>query len=325
MCPSLRSRVRRDRHGRLPLDDTPELGPVPERLSITADHVSRLVEAQFPRWAHLPVTAVTKGGWDNWTFRLGSDMVVRLPSAAEYAVAVEKEQQWLPILATSLPLPIPRPLAQGRPTPDYPHPWSVYQWLAGDTATADRIARPLQFATVLAQFLVALQGVDSNKGPEPGIHNWFRGGPLRTFDSSTELAMRMLDGRIDVAHARAIWVDALDAPWDGTRRWFHGDVARGNLLLDAEGQLAAVIDFGTCGVGDPACDLAVAWTLLTDDGRQAFRDELAVDQATWRRGRGWALWKAVATCSSTREDPDDSAEFAEAEQVLDAIFRDAAS
>lgn len=307
------------------MDDTPDLGPVPERMSIGADQVSRLVEAQFPCWAHLPVAPVVQGGWDNWTFRLGTDMVVRLPSASEYAQAVQKEQQWLPILAASLPLPIPVPLAQGRPTADYPHPWSVYRWLDGDTATADRIAAPVRFATDVAHFLSALQRIDPDHGPEPGLHNWFRGGNLRTFAGDTERALNVLSGHIDGDRARAIWADALDAPWDGVRHWFHGDVAEGNLLLDRDGQLAAVIDFGTCGVGDPSCDLAVAWTLLTDEGRQAFRDELGVDQAAWRRGRGWALWKAAATCAATYEDPDDSAEFARAEQVLDAIFRDHAA
>jgi len=306
------------------LDDTPDLGPVPDRMSIDPDQVSRLVEAQFPQWAHLPVMPVATG-WDNWTFRLGSDMVVRLPSAAEYAQAVPKEQHWLPKLATSLPLPIPVPLAQGRPTEDYPHPWSVYQWLEGDPATHDRIATPTRFATDVARFLSALQRVDPENGPEPGIHNWFRGGTLRTFAGDTERALRVLGERIDGDRARAVWIDALDAPWDGARRWFHGDVAAGNLLLDGDGQLAAVIDFGTCGVGDPSCDLAVAWTLLTDDGRQAFRDELAVDHASWRRGRGWALWKAVATCSYTCQDPDDAAEFARAKQVVDAILGDEAA
>jgi aminoglycoside phosphotransferase (APT) family kinase protein len=324
VCPSVgRDAIRQT--WRLSVDDTPDLGPVPTRLSIDADQACRLVEAQFPHWAHLPVTPVVEGGWDNWTFRLGADMVVRLPSASEYARAVPKEQRWLPILAASLPLPIPVPVAQGRPSADYPHPWSVYLWLDGEPATVDRISTPVRFATELAHFLSALQQVDPANGPDPGIHNWYRGGTLRTFAGDTERALRELSGLIDSDRARAIWIDALDAPWDGARRWFHGDVARGNLLLDGDGQLAAVIDFGTCGVGDPACDLAVAWTLLTDDGRQAFRDELAVDRATWRRGRGWALWKALATCSSTYEDPDDSAEFAEAEQVLDAIFGDHAA
>lgn len=120
-CPSL-GRAARRQMWRLWVDDTPGLGPVPERLGIDAERVSRLVQAQFPRWAHLSVTPVAHGGWDNWTFRLGPDMVVRLPSAAEYALAVPKEQQWLPILAPSLPLPIPVPLALGRPTPNYPQP-----------------------------------------------------------------------------------------------------------------------------------------------------------------------------------------------------------
>ena len=304
------------------MDDTPELGPVPQRLSIDADQASRLVGSQFPQWAGLPVTPVAQGGWDNWTFRLGPDLVVRLPSAAEYALAVPKEQQWLPILEASLPLPIPVPVAQGRPSADYPHPWSVYQWLDGEPATADRVSTPIRFATDVARFLFRLQHIDPENGPEPGVHNWFRGGTLRTFDPHTEDALRVLSGHIEVEKARAIWTEALDATWDGVRRWFHGDMARGNLLLDDAGQLAAVIDFGTCGVGDPACDLAVAWTLLTDDGRQAFRDELSVDRASWRRGRGWALWKALAICSSTWQDPDDAAEFAESKRVLDAIFRD---
>jgi len=304
------------------VDDTPDLGPVPARLNVDARQVSRLVEAQFPQWAHLPVTPVDRGGWDNWTFRLGPEMVLRLPSASEYAQAVAKEQQWLPILAASLPLPIPVPLAYGRPTADYPHPWSVYRWLDGDPATADRIATPVQFATDLARFLSALQHVDPENGPGPGIHNWFRGGALRTFARDTERALGVLGGRIDGDRARAIWTDALEAPYDGARRWFHGDVARGNLLLDDEGELAAVIDFGTCGVGDPACDYAVAWTLLTDDGRHAFREELAIDRVSWRRGRGWALWKALATCSYTYDDPGDAVEFTEATQVLDAIFGD---
>jgi aminoglycoside phosphotransferase (APT) family kinase protein len=304
--------------------DTPDLGPVPQRRSIGAEQVAGLIEAQFPQWAHLPVTAVARGGWDNRTFRLGPDLVVRLPSAAEYALAVPKEQQWLPVLAGKLPLPIPTPRALGTPTADYPHPWSVYGWLEGDPARPDRIATPVRFATDLARFLAALRGVDPTHGPEPGVHNWFRGGTLRTFDGTAERALTTLSGYVDTGRARAIWVDALDAPWDGTRRWFHGDVAEGNLLLDGDGRLSAVIDFGTCGVGDPACDLAVAWTLLTDEGRRVFRDELAVVDASWRRGRGWALWKTLATCASTYEDPDDAAELAAAQRVLDTILGEAA-
>ena len=304
------------------MSDIPDLGPVPERVRVETAQVRRLIRDQFPQWADLPLEPVANGGWDNWTFHLGEGMVVRLPSATEYAQAVEKEHKWLPTLSARLPLPIPTPVAKGAPSPDYPHPWSVYRWIDGHTASVERIADPHEFGTDLAVFLAALQAVDPTEGPPPGIHNWFRGGTLRTYDANTRRALEDLEGHIDVNSVRRVWAEALNAEWDGVDRWFHGDVAEGNLLLNNAGQLAAVIDFGTCGVGDPACDLAVAWTLLTAEGRQAFRDRLAVDDPTWARGRGWALWKTVATCWHTFEDPDDQEAFAQAKRTLDTILRE---
>lgn len=298
------------------MSNTPELGPVPERITVEAEQVRRLIEEQFPQWAGLPIEPVANGGWDNRTFHLGADMLVRIPSASEYAQAVEKEHRWLPVLAPLLPLQIPVPLAKGEPNAEYPHSWSIYQWLDGLTATADRIADPVRFALDLAEFLAALRSVDPTHGPQPGIHNWFRGGTLRTYDKITREALEKLAGHVDVGLAREIWADALDARWDGADRWFHGDVAAGNLLLN-EGRLVAVIDFGTCGVGDPACDLAVAWTLLTGDGRKAFRDRLSVDAESWARGRGWALWKTLTTCMYAVDDRED---FAVARRTLDEIF-----
>ena len=277
----------------------------------------RLVADQFPRWADLPVEPVTGGGWDDWTFHLGPEVLVRLPSAAEYALAVDKEHRWLPELARQLPLPVPVPLGRGEPGAGYPFVWSVYRWLDGEPASADRIADPARFAVELAGFLTALQGVDTTGGPPPGTHTWFRGGTLRTFDGTVQGSLEVLAGRTDVGPAREVWAAALDAPWDGVPSWFHGDVAAGNLLLD-DGQLAAVIDFGTCGVGDPSCDLAVAWTLLTGDGRRAFRDRLSVGDAAWARGRGWALWKTLATCARTADEVDQ--EGVEARRVLDEIL-----
>lgn len=291
-------------------------------MNVDCAQVRQLVGSQFPEWADLPIQPVAEGGWDNWTFHLGSDMVLRIPSAAEYAEAVEKEHRWLPTLASLLPLPIPAPLAKGAPSADYPHPWSVYQWLDGNTASVERITDSTAFAIDLAAFLVALQACDAIDGPQPGIHNWFRGGTLRTYDKNTRRALGDLKGHIDVDLATSRWTDALTASWDGVDRWFHGDIAKGNLLLDTDGELSAVIDFGTCGVGDPACDLAVAWTLLTKEGRQAFRDHLAVDASTWRRGRGWALWKTLATCWSTFDDPEDVEEFEEAKALLDTILHE---
>lgn len=281
----------------------------------------RLISDQFPQWAHHPVEPVARSGWDNATFRLGDSMAVRLPSASEYALAVDKEHQWLPVLAPRLPLPVPVPLAKGRPGAGYPFSWSVYSWLDGEQATAERISDPGRFAVDLAEFLAALRSVDATDGPQPGKHNWFRGGALRTYDAQAQHALVVLDGHIDVDLARQIWTTALDARWDGTDVWFHGDVAPGNLLLD-DGGLAGVIDFGTCGVGDPSCDLAIAWTLLTGDTRQAFRERLSVDEATWARGRGWALWKTLVAYAQTLGRFDDGAddEAASAGRMLSEIL-----
>ncbi|MDI6104049.1 aminoglycoside phosphotransferase family protein [Actinoplanes sp. NEAU-A12] len=306
------------------MSDVPDLGPLPQRVAVDAEQVRRLVAGQFPQMAGLPVTPVADGGWDNWTFHLGPAKLARLPSAPEYALAVDKEHRWLPALAARLPLPIPTPLAKGEPGAGYPFAWSIYRWLDGEPARRDRIADPVRFALDLAGFLAALHSVDATGGPRPGPHNWFRGGTLRTYDKEVRRALAELGGRVDAELVGEIWAGALDARWDGVDRWFHGDVAEGNLLLE-DGRLAAVIDFGTCGVGDPACDLAVAWTLLTADGRQAFRERLSVDDATWARGRGWALWKTLATCSYTYEDPEDAEDFANALRILGEIFSEYAA
>ena len=304
------------------MSNTPHLGAPPERIDVSAELVSRLVATQFPQWAGLPVTPVANGGWDNWTFHLGSEMSVRMPSAAEYALAVEKEHRWLPEFAPGLPLPVSTPVAKGEPGEGYPFPWSIYSWLDGEPASQDRIAEPVRFAVDLAEFLSALRRVDPADGPRPGTHNWYRGGTLRTYADAVREALTELAGHVDVDRVAEIWRDAVDTPWDGTEMWFHGDIAQGNLLL-VDGQLAAVIDFGTCGVGDPACDLAIAWTLLTVEGRRAFRETLAIDEAAWSRGRGWALWKTLATCAYTLDDVDEDAETAR--RVLDGIITEYAS
>ena len=256
--------------------------------------VQRLLAAQFPYWADLPVTPAVPQGWDNRTFRLGERMTVRLPSAERYVAQVEKEHRWLPRLAPQLPLPIPVPLGRGVPADGYPWPWSVYRWIEGETVTIGRIADQSQFATDLARFLVALQRIHTTNGPPPGPHNFFRGGPLTVYDSETRQALAALNGRIDTRAARAVWETALEATWHGQPVWFHGDVAWGNLLVD-EGRLSAVIDFGTSGVGDPSCDLAISWTLFGRESREAFRAVLQPDDATWARDRGWTLWKALIT------------------------------
>jgi aminoglycoside phosphotransferase (APT) family kinase protein len=273
---------------------------------IDADLVRRLVRAQFPRWAHLPIRPVVNGGHDNRTFHLGDSMTVRLPSAVGYEPQVAKEQAHLPRLAAHLPLPIPAPLAQGVPDEGYPFSWSVYAWLEGEPASIGHIADLTDFATALATFLTALQQSDATGGPRPGLHSAYRGGPLTTYDAETRQAIATLGDRIDGAAATEVWETALRAKWDGRPVWFHGDVAVGNLLVSG-GRLSAVIDFGCSGIGDPACDLAIAWTLFSGKSQRTFRDILGVDDGTWARGRAWVLWKSLITYPDTDTHPERAA------------------
>jgi aminoglycoside phosphotransferase (APT) family kinase protein len=266
--------------------------PQADKLEIDADLVGCLVTGQFPQWADLPIQPVTLGGWDNRTFHLGDRMSVRLPSAAHYAKQVEKEQQWLPRLAPHLPLPIPTPLAMGAPAEGYPWSWSIYRWLSGGPASVEPIADRRLFATDLARFLIALQRIDATGGPLAGRHNFYRGGPLATYDAETRQAIDALGDKIDARAVSQVWEAAMAAAWNGPPVWVHGDVAAGNLLVE-HGRLSAVIDFGSSSIGDPACDLAIAWTFFEGDSREAFRAALPVDAATWARGRGWTLWKAL--------------------------------
>jgi aminoglycoside phosphotransferase (APT) family kinase protein len=262
------------------------------KADITVDLVSRLVRTQFSQWAQLPIRPVEVDGWDNATFRLGDTMSVRLPSAEHYVEAVAKEHRWLPILAPQLPLPVPQPLAMGAPGSGFPWPWSVYRWIDGTPVTTETITDLPQFAADLADFLTALYKLDPADGPPPGTHNFFRGGPLTVYDGEMREQLNALNGHIDTALAAEVWRDALTAAWHGSPVWFHGDAQPGNLLLD-HGRLSAVLDFGGCGVGDPACDTTIAWTFLSGDSSRIFRERLPLDSATWVRGRGWAIWKAT--------------------------------
>jgi aminoglycoside phosphotransferase (APT) family kinase protein len=289
------------------------------KADITVELVSQLVRTQFPEWAQLSIRSVDVDGWDNATFRLGEEMSVRLPSAERYVEAVEKEQRWLPILARQLPLPVPQPLAMGTPGCGFPWPWSVYRWIDGAPATVETILDLPKFAADLADFLAALYKIDPAGGPPPGAHNFSRGGPLSVYDGETREKLEALKGHIDTALAAEVWQAALEATWDGSPVWFHGDAQPGNLLLD-HGQLGAVIDFGTCGVGDPACDTTIAWTFLSGASSRVFKARLPVDPATWVRGRGWAIWKAMKVLVGALDnDPQDAAFTAD---VISKILAD---
>lgn len=286
-------------------------------VAMTAGLVSALVRQQFPRWADRTVTPIEPGGWDNRTFRLGDDLLVRLPSDARYVAQVEKEQRWLPALAPQLPLPIPAPVGLGRPGNGYPWPWSVYRWLPGEAASPENVSDIGDLARALARFLRALYRADASTGPPAGEHNFFRGGPVATYDEEVRQAVA-LSSEIDAAQVMAVWDRALASRWEARGVWVHGDVAAGNLLVE-NGKLSAVIDFGSCGIGDPACDLTIAWTLFHGRARQAFRAAIAVDEATWARARGWALWKALILSGSKAGPPG---AVSSARYVLDQVLED---
>lgn len=247
--------------------------------------VQRLLAKQFPHWANLPLKPVTSAGTDNALYRLGQDMVVRLPRI-DWAVGdVDKEWQWLPKIAPFLPVAISKPIAKGSPTEEYPWPWAVYHWLEGSNPVACHLPDPVLLTHDLIAFIQALHNIDLPNGP---ISN--RGVPLKQRqDIETRKALKQLDGMIDVETAIALWEEALQVPkWSGPSVWVHGDLSPGNLLIH-NGKLCGVIDFGNLGIGDPACDLIIAWNLLPARMRDTFRKGLGVDDATWYRGRGWAL------------------------------------
>lgn len=213
------------------------------QLKIDEILAHRLVAAQFPQWRDLPIQPVAVSGWDNRTFHLGNDMLIRMPSAEHYAAQVEKEQTWLPILAPLLPLAIPTPLAMGKPGEGYPWCWSIYRWLEGETVASAKIDNLSNIAIYLAKFLNAFHNINSTNGPPPGAHSFHRGGLLVTYDSETRNAINILKDKIDTQTATILWEKALTTTWTRQPAWVHGDVSPGNLLIH-NGKLSAVIDFG---------------------------------------------------------------------------------
>jgi aminoglycoside phosphotransferase (APT) family kinase protein len=261
--------------------------------------VRRLVATQFPQWANLAVAPVESSGWDNTIFRLGPDLAVRMPRRRVAAGHVRLEHQWLPVLGPHLPLTVSIPLGQGVPGDGYPWNWTVCPWLHGELATVAPVADMASAATSLAQFVAAMQAIESAGG---AVHE-FRGLSLAAHDHNTRASAAMLRDDLDIGLALAVWEAAIAAPARAVKPvWMHGDLHPANLLVDC-GELSAVIDFGLLGVGDPACDLMVAWTYLAADSRAVFRRVLAVDDATWCRGRGWALQCGLRAAAFSEDNP----------------------
>src|SRR3954447_22286858 len=244
----------------------------------------RLLASQYPHWADLPIERVRSAGTDNAMYRLGDNMALRLPRIHWAIESVAKEQRWLSVLAPYLPLAVPIPIAKGEPEAVFPYPWSVVQWLPGAIATPGTLNDPAQAALELADFVRALQSVDAAGAPQ---HH--RGRPVRLQDEEVRRGVAGLRDEVDGDAVLDAWSRVLAAPdYAGPPVWFHGDLAYLNLLAN-DGTLCGVIDWGTCGIGDPAIDTIVAWSLLPSDARDVFRDALEIDDATWARGKGWAL------------------------------------
>jgi len=271
-------------------------------LNITVKLVHQLITQQFPRWAHLSIKPVEVDGHDNRTFQLGTELLLRLPSAQCYAEVVEKEQAWLPVLAQHLFLEIPEPIAMGKPTQDYHYNWSIYRWINGDSANVLSVY-DLDFNNIalnLARFLQELHQINSIDGPVAGACNFYRGGSLAIYNEEVLSAIDKLKENIEVDKVTKIWQKAMSSAWNKQPVWVHGDLSAGNIIIRNK-KLVAVIDFGGIAIGDPACDLVIAWTFLTKESRDIFKLQLNLDNDTWNRARGWAVWKAMITLVSIED------------------------
>ena len=247
--------------------------------------VRALLKSQYPQWAHLPLKTIPSSGTDNVLFRLGSEYVVRLPRIDWATESIHKEFEWVPKISRFLTIPISTPLFKGDPELSYPWSWTVTRWNEGHTPNLEKEGEYALLANDLADFLNELHQIPLANGPTSR-----RGIPLTELDADTRKAIACLKGEIDVESVTSRWNQLSSAPsWSKDPVWVHGDFLPGNILVQ-NNRLSAVIDFSDVGMGDPACDLVIGWSLLNSHSRRYFRENLKnIDDATWDRGRGWAL------------------------------------
>jgi aminoglycoside phosphotransferase (APT) family kinase protein len=280
-----------------------------DELQIDEALVRRLLEEQFPEWVDLPLRRIEPSGTVNAIFRLGNELSVRLARRDGPTKPDSDEFDWLPRLAPVLPLEVPVPVAQGRPSTNYPWFWEIHRWVDGETMPVAQLD-VIQAARDLAAFVGALQHV-SPAGAPLG-----RGIPLAERDEDARYWLTRFGGDPAIKQE---WERALAArPWDGPPVWHHGDLDARNWLV-RDGRISGVIDWGSMGVGDPACDVMVAWKLHSPAARDAFREALATDDATWERARGWVLSQAVAILAYYTPDNNPTL-YHEAERWLDLVL-----
>lgn len=283
-------------------------------IHIDEQLVRSLIRQQFPKFSDLPIHAVAKQGWDNRTFRLGGDLAVRMPSEESYAPAVNKEVTALATLEPHLSVAVPKVFALGQPSDAYPLPWSIRHWLGGETLEDAPPNNKIAFATQLATVLIELRSAPPAAALAAGEHSFYRGCHPRIYENEVVKSLEILKQNIDSAQSMRIWQAAIKGDWCHEPVWFHGDIAVGNILMQ-NSEISALIDFGTCGVGDPACDYAVAWTYFNAVERAHFKHTLQVDDDTWQRAKAWALWKSLATLAGL-SSPDQNGVQAHALQEI---------
>ena len=293
------------------------------RIEVPIEVAKSLIQEQFPQYSYLEIRPVSYSGWDNATYHLGDEMLLRIPRGEAYALKVPKEQALLIKLGKQISTQIPKPIAMGKPAKDYPWNWSIYKYLEGDSANTVQLSDSdlKSIAIALAKFLKELHQIDTKDAPLPGLHNYWRGEHVTVYECGALKYFKELRGIIDTDKALKLWEKAAATKWNNPAVWIHGDLAVGNFLIrrceeqrdeavqkntnkmdchvEAEASprkdgfyLSAVIDFGGCAVGDPACDLVVAYTFFKDKSREIFKQELGLDEGTWLRAKAWVLWKA---------------------------------
>ncbi len=270
-------------------------------MDITSNLVQQLINIQFPEYSDLEIKPVENQGHDNRTYRLGDKLAVRLPSAKKYALQVEKENKWLPILSKKLKTKISKPKHLSVSSDLFPYPWLILEWIEGESLNNIESVNKNKLALDLSDFLNDLHKVDSKDGPIAGKHNFFRGGLLSVYNKETRDSIEILKDEFDTRKLIDIWGEAIESKWSYNNVWVHGDLEIGNLIINKHNELEAVIDFGILGVGDPACDLAMYYTYFDKESKHIFKSNLNVDVSVFTRTKGWVLWKSLITYISLRD------------------------
>ncbi len=283
-------------------------------LKVNTKLVTKLVAEQFPEWSNLEIKPTETQGFNNNTFCLGKDKLIRLPTAERYALQNAKLEKWLPKFVKHLSLEIPMPIRQAEPSELFPWRWSIYKWIEGKSANLVKLKDIdlNQAALDLAQFLNEFHKINTSGAPEAGAESFYRGAHPSVYDKEIQLSIKRLQHCIDANKATKIWHQALQSSWNKPPVWVHGDFTIGNIIIN-NNRVAAIIDFGGIVVGDPACDLMVAWTLFDKENRSIFKSHLSLDEDTWKRGRGWTLWKCLQ---------ESGPESLQREKILAEIFSD---